>query len=143
VNKNGAVWGKAEMNTPLKKKIELDFSQALKHLQQLLISNGFCVLTTSNLQKIFREKLGIADYPKCAVVVACLPEVAKAAIDIKLELGFLLPSSFAIYEDNHQVWALHLPILNIAENVGLSTVIELKPLIEISQQIIKKVFEAL
>ena len=63
----------------LKKELNMDFDEAVKHVEKIVIDEGFSHMLTKPIHSIFKQKLGI-DYPKYTIILACAPELAKGAL---------------------------------------------------------------
>jgi len=70
----------------LKKKLEMDFDDAVHHVEQIIQEEGFTVLLTKSVDEIFAKKLGITDHPRYTMILGCGPEFAKAALDVSYDV---------------------------------------------------------
>lgn len=77
---------------------QLTHDQAVSAVSEALLREGFAVLWTMDLQKIFGNKLGIS-YRKSLLLGACNPPLAHAALAIDGNMGFTLPCNAVITED--------------------------------------------
>jgi uncharacterized protein (DUF302 family) len=105
----------------LRKEVDYEFEEAVKKVEQAIVDEGFTVLLSKPIHGILKEKLRIEDYPKYTFVLACGPEIAKAAIEASKDVGTMLPCSFAVYEENGSVVVSHTPLMEVAAEVGLAS----------------------
>ena len=64
----------------------------------LSTKEGFGIITEIDLQKTFKEKLGLT-YQKFQILGACNPELARKAIDYEREVGLLMPCNVIFWEN--------------------------------------------
>lgn len=126
----------------LKKELNMDFEEAVKHVEKISQENGFGVLISKALHSIFKEKLGI-DYPKYTIVLVCNPKFAKAALDVSEDVGMLFPCSFVVYEKDGKVLVSHVSIMKIAPEVGLAPADGMKPVIEMTGKGVHAIWDKL
>ena len=115
----------------LKKELNMDFDQAVKRVEKIIVEEGFSHMLTKSIDEIFKKKLGI-DYDKYTIILACGPEFAKGALDVSKNVGLLFPCSFVVYEEKGKVYVSHVSIMKIAPEVGLAPVDEMRPVIEMT-----------
>ena len=77
----------------------MPLAQAVKKVTAGLADHGFGVLTKIDVQKKFKEKLGI-DFKQYVILGACNPASAREAILAEEEVGLLLPCNVIVYEKN-------------------------------------------
>lgn len=75
------------------------FDEALNRTMDALKQEGFGVLTEVDVQSTLREKLDV-DFRKYAILGACNPPLAHAALTEKLDIGLLLPCNVIVYEED-------------------------------------------
>lgn len=126
----------------LKKELNMDFEEAVKHVEEISQENGFGVLISKALHSIFKEKLGI-DCPKYTIVLVCNPKFAKAALDVSEDVGMLFPCSFVVYEKDGKVLVSHVSIMKIAPEVGLAPADGMKPVIEMTGKGVHAIWDKL
>ena len=125
----------------LKKEISMAFDDAVKHVEKIVVEEGFSHMLTKNIDAIFKQKLGVKDYPRYTIILACGPEFAKAALDVSKNVGLLFPCSFTVFEDQGKVFVGHASIMKIAPEVGLAPEDGMKPVIEMTGKAVHKAWE--
>jgi len=115
----------------LKKELKMDFDQAVKRVEQIIIEEGFSHMLTKSIDEIFKKKLGI-DYDRYTIILACGPEFAKGALDVSKNVGLLFPCSFVVYEEEGRVYVSHASIMKVAPEAGLAPADKMKPVIEMT-----------
>jgi uncharacterized protein (DUF302 family) len=78
-------------------KLSVPYEQAVAKVKDALKAEGFGVITEIDVQKSFKEKLGV-DFPKYLIIGACNPTMAHRALRIEPEVGLLLPCNVIVYE---------------------------------------------
>ncbi|MGC9472218.1 MAG: DUF302 domain-containing protein [Bacteroidales bacterium] len=79
------------------KKIRSGFDQSVERVIQELSKEGFGVLTDIDMQKKFKEKLGVT-FRKYRILGACNPDYAFRVIQQEDKIGTLLPCSVVVQE---------------------------------------------
>ncbi len=113
----------------LKKEISADFDEAVEHVEKTITEEGFSILLTKSIDEMLKKKLGLEDYPRYTIILACEPELAKMALDVSKDVGNLFPCSFAVYEDDNNVVISHLSIMKVATEIGLAPANQMAPVI--------------
>jgi uncharacterized protein (DUF302 family) len=126
----------------LKKELNMDFNEAVKHVEKIIAEEGFSHMLTKSLDVIFKQKLGI-DYSKYTIILSCAPELAKRALDVSRNVGLLFPCSFVVYEDNGKVIVSHTSIMKAAVALGLANKDQMAPVIEMTGKKVRKVWDRL
>jgi len=124
----------------LKKELNMDFDKAVKKVETIVEEEGFSLLLTKDLDKIFKKKLGM-DYPRYTMILACAPEFAKGALDVSKNAGLLFPCSFVVYEDEGKVFVSHISIMKIAPEIGLAPADEMQPVIDMTGEAVHKAWD--
>ncbi len=93
---------------------------------------------TKPIHAIFKEKLGVKGYPRYTMTCACGAKLAKAALDISKNVGFLFPCSFVVYEDVSEIYVAHVSIMKIAPEIGLAPADEMQPVIEMTSEMVQR-----
>ena len=104
------------------------------------MSEGFGLQLTKGVHDIFKQKLGIEDYPKYTVILVCNPQLAKMALDASRDVGTIFPCSFVVYEEDGKVKVSHTSIMKIAAETGLASEEIMAPIIEETGKRIKRVW---
>ncbi len=125
----------------LKKKLEMDFDEAVEHVKTIVANQGFSVMLVKDIDKIFKKKLDVVDYERYTIILACAPQFAKAALDVSKNVGLLFPCSFAVYEDQGEIYVGHASIMKIAPEVGLAPEKEMKPVIEATGEAVHEAWD--
>jgi uncharacterized protein (DUF302 family) len=115
----------------LKKELEMDFDEAVAHVEKIIVEEGFSHMLTKSLDQIFKKKLNI-DYERYTIILACAPRFAKAALDVSKQVGLIFPCSFVVYEEDGKVFVSHASIMKIAPEAGLASLDKMKPVIEMT-----------
>lgn len=131
------------MVEPLIKVSERDFDSTVRLTEELLEKEGFLVLASKNIDEVIKNKLNIQNFSRYAVILACKPELAKAALEVSLKSGFLFPCSFAVYEEAGKVMIGHVSIMKVIPDIGLAPLREMEPVIEETGGYIRKIWEQL
>ncbi|MFX1578289.1 MAG: DUF302 domain-containing protein [Promethearchaeota archaeon] len=125
----------------LRKVVPYGFDEAVKKVEYACDSEGFGIQLTKGVHDIFKQKLGINDYPKYTVILVCNPQLAKTALDISKDMGTIFPCSFAIYEEDGKVKVAHTSVMKIGVEIGLVSGEDMDPLIEETGKRIRKVWD--
>lgn len=83
-------------NYSLKKRVDLDYEEALAKVKAELKKEGFGVLTETDMQQTFKEKIG-EDFNKYIILGACNPKFAYQALQLQEDIGLLLPCNLVVY----------------------------------------------
>jgi len=78
-------------------RLTLSFADVLERARLALQTEGFGILTTIDMQKAFRDKLG-ADFRPYTILGACNPPLAHKALSASPEIGLLLPCNVTVEE---------------------------------------------
>ena len=74
--------------------------------------------------------MGLNNYPKYSMILACSPEFAKMALDVSKLNGLLFPCSFVVYENEGEIVVGHISIMKISAVIGLTETEEMNEVIE-------------
>lgn len=125
----------------LRKEVPYGFDETVKKVEEACVSEGFGLQLTKGIHDIFRQKLGIDDYPKHTVILVCNPGLAKKALDISKDMGTIFPCSFTVYEEEGKVMVAHTSIMKLGVEAGLATQEKMTDLIEETSNRIRKVWD--
>ena len=81
-----------------KKIINVNMEQAENKLRDILMQNGFGVITEINIKEKLEEKLGV-DFRNYRILGSCHPPSAFESLEIDLNVGMLLPCNFVLWEN--------------------------------------------
>ena len=126
------------MVAALKKKLEMNFDDAVEHVETIVKEEGFSVLMTTPIHAIFKEKLGVEGYPRYTMICVCGAKLAKVALDVSKNVGLLFPCSFVVYEDADEIYVAHVSIMKIAPEIGLTPADEMQPVIEMASKMVQR-----
>lgn len=127
----------------LRKQVPYSFDEAVAKVEQACKEEGFGLLLTKSVDEIFKKKLGLDDYPRFTFVLACAPELAKAALDVAIDVGALFPCSFVVYEDKGKTFVMHASIMKAAVESGLAPKDTMAPVIEMTGKRVHKVWNSI
>jgi uncharacterized protein (DUF302 family) len=80
------------------KTLEIPFDDAVDRVTTELKVGGFGVLTTIDIQKTLKKKLGV-EFPRYVILGACNPALAFDALQVENKIGTMLPCN-VIVRDN-------------------------------------------
>ena len=100
---------------------------------------GFGVLSTINVKKIIKEKLGenLVEY---VILDVCSPKEAKKAIDAHREVGLVLPCKIVVYEGDGGKTKVSL--YKPKEAIKVLGFTDLNPLAERVEEVLKSAVDA-
>ena len=124
----------------LKKESSRSFDDTVAHVEKVIQEEGFSHMLTKDIDKIFKKKLGI-DYPRYTTILACAPEFAKGALDVSWKMGLLFPCSFVVFEENGKVMIAHTSIMKAGPELGLASLEDMKPVIEMTGKGVHRVWD--
>ncbi|NCA87099.1 MAG: DUF302 domain-containing protein [Clostridia bacterium] len=111
----------------ISKQVNKKFDEAIERVTETLKNEGFGVLTTIEIEKKFKEKLGV-DYPRYTILGACNPSYAYEALQSEDKIGLMLPCNVIVRQlenDTVEVSAIN-PVVAMqpAENQNLNDLTE-------------------
>ena len=122
----------------LKKKLNMAFDDAVKHIESIMQEEGFTVLLTKSIDEIFEKRLGITNYPRYTMILGCGPELAKAALDVSFDVGLLYPCSFVVYEEAGDIFVSHSSIMKMAPELGFAPIEKMQPVIKMTGEAVHR-----
>ncbi len=127
----------------LKKKLNMDFDEAVKHVEKIVQEEGFGLLASKPLHTIFEQKLGIKDYPRFMMICVCGPKFAKSALDVSFNVGLLFPCTFVVYEEAGEIFVSHTSIMKIAPELGFAPSDKMQPVIKMTGEAVQRAWSRL
>ena len=131
------------MVEPIIKTSKMDFDETVELIGELLEVEGFVLMASKNIDEVIKTKLGVKDYPRYTIILACKPELSKAALDVSKMSGLLFPCSFTVYEEDDEIKIGHISIMKIISEIGLAQPDRMAPVIEETGESVRKVWEKL
>ena len=119
----------------------MDFESAVEYVENRVVQGGFNVMLVKSIDEIIETKLGLNNYPKYSIILACAPEFAKMALDVSKLNGLLFPCSFVVYENDGKVMVGHISIMKISTMIGLTESEEMDEVIEKTGNAIDLIWE--
>ena len=125
------------MNYYFQKRIDKEFDYISLKIRENLSKNGFGILTEIDVQKSFKEKLGV-DFKRYIILGTCNPTLAHQALSKEPEVGVIMPCNVVLWENNDKSVTISsvdavkmLSVsLNDLKDLGLKANILLKSAIE-------------
>ena len=74
------------------------FDQVDSEIRELLMKEGFGIITEINIKSTFKEKLDI-DYNRFKILGACNPILAEKALNLQSEVAMLMPCNLVFWEN--------------------------------------------
>ena len=81
----------------LRVEVSRGFDETVQAATESLKAQGFGILTTIEIDKALKEKIG-AEFRRYTILGACNPPLALRALTAELEIGLLLPCNVVVYE---------------------------------------------
>ncbi|GMV42676.1 MAG: ABC transporter ATP-binding protein [Myxococcales bacterium] len=76
----------------------VSYEEAILRVTAALKEQGFGVITEIDVRKTMKEKLDV-DFRPYAILGACQPKIAHAALSADLDIGLLLPCNVVVWEE--------------------------------------------
>lgn len=80
-------------------EVEAAFDEAVEQTTAALKEQGFGVLTTIEVDKVLKDKIGV-DRDRYVILGACSPSYANQALNVDIDLGLLLPCNVVVREES-------------------------------------------
>ena len=113
------------MNYGYKKVVKENIEIAEEHLREVLMQNGFGVITEINIKEKLEEKLGV-DFINYKILGSCHPPSAFESLEIELDVGMLLPCNFVLWDNGDGSTTIATlkasNLLSVLENKNLDSV---------------------
>ena len=113
------------MNYGHKKIVKDKIEIAEEHLREVLMQNGFGVITEINIKEKLEEKLGV-DFINYKILGSCHPPSAFESLEIELDVGMLLPCNFVLWDNGDGSTTIATlkasNLLSVLENKNLDSV---------------------
>ncbi len=125
----------------LRKELDMNFEDAVKHVEALVEEGGFTILLTKGMHDMFKKKLGIEDYPKKTFILACSADLAKKAVDVSNDMALVMPCSFVVSEKEGKAVVIHSSIMKMGVELGFAPEDEMQSVIEETGKRVHAVWE--
>jgi uncharacterized protein (DUF302 family) len=119
--------------------LNLPFADAIDCVTAALKTEGFGVLSTIDVQKTLRDKIG-AEFEPYVILGACNPNLAHRALQAEHELGLLLPCNVIVHEHDSGV---AVSIIDPAQMLGFVDNPALAPIADEAKVRLQRVVAAL
>lgn len=120
-------------------KLDVPYEDALERVESALKAEGFGILTSVDMQKTLKEKLG-AQFRKYSILGACNPPLAQKALSQDLDAGLVLPCTVVVHEDGSGASISIADPMSVVELLGNPA---LRTIAEEAQSRLKRVMAAL
>lgn len=118
----------------------MSFEDAVRKVENLSEEEGFTILLTKGMHKMFKKKLGI-DYPRRTFILACNAELAKMAMDASTDMALVMPCSFVVSEEEGKVIVSHASVMKMGVELGFAPEDSMRPVIEETSKRVHKVWD--
>lgn len=85
------------MTYHISKTVEMPFEAAIERTKQVLMDNGFGVLTTIDIKATLKKKIDV-DFRPYVILGACNPQYAYKALCAEPHIGLMLPCNVIIQD---------------------------------------------
>ncbi|MEW6379694.1 MAG: DUF302 domain-containing protein [bacterium] len=126
-------------NYRLTKELNMQFEETLEKVSEELKKSDLLVLSIIDLKEKFKEKLGI-DFRKYVVLGVWCPQNTYKAILTEENIGLMLPSNIALYEQDKKT------ILSVIKPTTVAEVSDNSDLQEIAMDMerkLKRIFDSI
>ena len=84
------------MKSEIRRELAAPWHEVMEKVPAALASEGFGVLTRIDMRETLAQKLGVT-FRNYAILGACNPPLAHAALEAELEVGLMLPCNVIVY----------------------------------------------
>jgi len=124
----------------LKKEVSMQFDEVVTHIEKVIKEEGPSILLTKSIDEILKKKLGMKDYTRYTIILACSPELAKMSLDVSKDVGNLFPCNFVVYKDDDKIIVSHISIIKAAVETGLAPKKEMDPVIKKTEDLVHRIW---
>jgi uncharacterized protein (DUF302 family) len=121
------------------RSLDLPYDAAKSRVVEALKNEGFGIITEIDVKETMKEKLGV-DVPEHAILGACNPKLAHAALEVEPDLGVLLPCNVVVYATDE---GTHVTAVNAGAMLGMVGNERLEPIAAEVQTRLDRVLESL
>jgi uncharacterized protein (DUF302 family) len=121
------------------RSLDLPYDAAKARVVEALKAEGFGIITEIDVKQTMKDKLGV-DVPEHAILGACNPKLAHAAIEVEPDLGVLLPCNVVVYATDA---GTRVTAVNAGAMLGMVGNERLAPIAEEVQERLDRVLESL
>ena len=82
-------------------EVDVPFDEAVETTTAALKDQGFGVLTTIEVDKVLKEKIGV-ERDRYVILGACKPQLADQGLNADIDLGLLLPCNVVVREEGNR-----------------------------------------
>lgn len=84
------------------KTLDMAFDAAIDHVTAALKDKGFGIMSTIDVQKAMKEKIGV-DFRPYTILGACNPHFAYKALSLEDKIGTMLPCNVVVQQAGDRV----------------------------------------
>ena len=109
-----------------KKEVNLPYDKAVAKAREEMSKEGFGVLTEVDVKATLKKKLNV-DYDDYIILGACNPPFAYQALQIKKDVGLMMPCNIIVYADKGKTFvvaAMPTVLMNLVQDDRLKPVAE-------------------
>ncbi len=99
------------------KIVSKSFEQVDNQIRELLMKEGFGIITEIDIKSTFKEKLNI-DYNRFKILGACNPLLAEKALSLQQEVAMLMPCNVVFWENENS--SVTISAINAEEQLNLT-----------------------
>lgn len=121
------------------RQLDEPYDLALPRVVAALKAEGFGIITEIDVKRTMKEKLDV-DVPPHAILGACNPRLAHAALQVEPDLGVLLPCNVVVYATDR---GTRVTAVNAGAMLGMVGNDDLAPIARQVQERLDRVLESL